>query len=82
MEPTNTVGVGLMDLGAFGRGRIVRSARPEGIGREADTVELTAPAVRRELIDRVRAQIEAGHYESEERLDAAAGALMRSLEGR
>lgn len=62
-------------------------ARPGEIARGADRVELSdrarllqklqsAPEIRTELVERVRREIEAGTYDSAERFDAAADALI------
>lgn len=76
-------------------GRAVRVGAGEGgltLGpaRESDRLELSdhavllsrlreLPAVRVDLVDRVRAEIDSGAYESAERVDAALESLIREL---
>lgn len=72
--------------------RVVRDGPAEVLSRAridpADVVELSRGAggrtaeVRTELVERVRASIEAGTYETPERLEGAARALMSRLDVR
>ncbi len=61
-----------------------------GVVRQSDQVEVSSvatylsklsqlPPIRRELVASVRAQIEAGTYETPEKIDAAIGELVRDL---
>ncbi len=61
-----------------------------GPARESDRLELSdhavllsrlreLPAVRADLVERVRAEIDSGAYESAERVDAALEALVREI---
>ena len=69
-------------------GRPGQNAEPRARRRGQDRVEVSAlaqslsrlnqePPVRQELIDRVRAQIEAGTYDTPERVDAAIDNFLR-----
>jgi anti-sigma28 factor (negative regulator of flagellin synthesis) len=53
------------------------------ISHEAEMVSRTreVPDVRHELVARVKAEIEAGTYETEEKLDIAVGRLLDELSG-
>ncbi len=85
-------GVGASPVGRAEPG--ARSARPVEVSvrRDADRVEVSREAreasprvegVRRELVDRVRREIAAGTYESEERLNLAADVLIvRTLDAK
>jgi hypothetical protein len=80
MEPLDEVGVARTFEPAQPRRGTARPAATRKIFRGADTVELAL--VRRDLVDRVRSQIESGHYETEGRLAGAAGAMLRAFEAR
>ena len=65
-------------------------AEPKAARRGTDQVEVSnlarsmsrlnqEPPVRQDLIDRVRGEIEAGHYETPERLDAALDKMIDSI---
>ena len=68
-----------------------QSSSPSRVSRSGDLVDLSAdaarylerlrqvPAIREELVSGVRAEIEAGTYDTAERFDAAVESLLRDL---
>jgi anti-sigma28 factor (negative regulator of flagellin synthesis) len=74
-----------------GAGRPGENAEPRSARRGADRVDVSSLAkslsrlnqeqpVRQDLIDRVRAEIEAGRYDTPERVDAAVTNLLRKID--
>lgn len=77
IEPTDAVGAG---------------AAPAGLGEISDVVEISTaailaakvhelPAVRAELVARVRQEIEAGTYETQQRIDVTVQRIMEDMLG-
>lgn len=73
-------------------GRPGDRAEPRSARRGDDQVEVSSLArqlsrltsdepVRQDLIDRVRSEIEAGNYETPDKIDAAVDGLLRELDG-
>jgi len=54
-------------------------ATPAEVRRPPDRVDLSARFLRGRLIDRVRDEIDAGNYDNERRISAAADAMMRTV---
>jgi anti-sigma28 factor (negative regulator of flagellin synthesis) len=87
---------GSSGVGSVGRAeaREIAPERPAASGsvqRGEDQLELSEasrllarlrglPEIRQELVDQVRAQIESGGYETEEKIDAAIEAMLDDLE--
>lgn len=74
-----------------GAGRPGQRAEPRSARRGVDRVEVSSLAqslsrlnqeqpVRQDLIDRVRSEIEAGRYETPERIDAAVTNMLRDID--
>lgn len=82
MEPVHEVVIAARSGGVITRGDRWAPPASGGATRGSDSVTLSSSGVRRELVDRVRSQIESGHYENEQRLSAAAGTLLHALGSR
>lgn len=80
MEPTEQIQAQSFPFRAAESGRPTRGPVADApIQRPPDRVELSARFLRGDLIDRVRDQIDAGTYDDERRIEAAADALMRAV---
>lgn len=91
VSPIGTTDVGRIQRGRADSGRS-SAERPEAPSRRGDDrVEVSevarllsklreVPAIRQELVDDVRGRIEAGEYETPERLEAAVTAALEDIE--
>lgn len=69
----------LARLGETRAGRTDRSTHSRPIQRARDQVEFTPEPIRVDLVEHVRAQIESGAYETDQRLERAAESMIRAL---
>lgn len=92
VSPISSAPLGRTNSGATAPGRGASGSAATTIRRAPDRVEVSAvatylsklkllPPIRQELVDSVRAQLDAGTYETVEKIDAAVEQLAADLPG-